>query len=95
MFCLGGLLSQTLPGKPSIVSVQVFLGLVEAGCAWHGVCLGFAPGCDCARELYLQNRAGRIQSYRQETPAECLLLILECESLEEWAGRRVYVTNLA
>lgn len=33
-------MSQTLPEKPSIVSVQVFLGLVdssEPGCAWHGV----------------------------------------------------------
>lgn len=51
MFCLGGMLSQTLPGEPSIVSVQVFLGLVdstEAGCAWHRVCLGFACGCDGA-----------------------------------------------
>lgn len=51
VFCLGGLLSQTLPGKPSIVSVQVFLGLVdspEAGCAGHGVCLRFARGYEGA-----------------------------------------------
>lgn len=51
VFCPGGLGSQTLPGKPSIVSVQVFLGLddsSEAGCAQHGVCLSFARGCDGA-----------------------------------------------
>lgn len=62
VFYMGGLVSQTVPGKPSIVSVQVFLllhlGLVdspEPGCAWHGVCLSFARGCDGAQELYLQN----------------------------------------
>lgn len=70
MFCLGGLLSQALPGRPSIVSVQVFLGLVdstEARCAGHGVCLSSANRIGgCMRTVFAKHGAGRIQNHRKK-----------------------------